>query len=247
MSGGDLTKTLSFIRSSPRKVEDLRPDPKNPRRLHPENQRRLAASLAEFGELGCIVYNRRLKRLVGGHQRMQLLPPDSEVVIQQEFDPPLKDGTASWGFIEAYGERFFYREVDWDRNQHALASIAANNANMQGEFDFPKLAGIVADLEARGVSAKKAGYDEADIQRMLNWTPRAETPAPDETAPNEPASTTDPYLANAVRSIVLYFGDADYAEVLDKLERIAQAQGLPDYTAVVLHLLDHYERCKEAS
>ena len=52
-------------------IKDLAPNPRNPRKLSPEKLKMLKESLLEFGDLGCIIFNRKSQSLVGGHQRLK--------------------------------------------------------------------------------------------------------------------------------------------------------------------------------
>ena len=51
----------------------LRAAPYNPRKIHPESQRRLKKALTRLGMLAPVTWNRRSGNLVGGHQRLKLL------------------------------------------------------------------------------------------------------------------------------------------------------------------------------
>lgn len=226
-----------------RRLADLRADPANPRVLQPENQRRLAESMSAFGDLSGLVYNRQLDLMVGGHQRKGQLSPDARVVVTERYAEPNEVGTVAVGYVEGPdGERWSYREVEWDADKHRLANVAANNRAMQGEFHFPTLADIVADLEGRGIDVAPAGYDRGEIERMLNWTPDEDMTNLETTMVKDPASTIGTYLTNTIKQIILYFGNDEYGSVVDRLDAIAEAEGFANNTAVVMHLLEHYER-----
>ncbi len=51
-------------------VKDLKANPKNPRTISQARLTMLKAALAEFGDLGGIVFNSSIKQLVGGHQHV---------------------------------------------------------------------------------------------------------------------------------------------------------------------------------
>lgn len=119
------------------KLSDLALNPKNPRKITDEKLGQLKKALAAFGDLSGIVYNRRTKQLVGGHQRSKTLDPDSLIVITKKFDKPSKTGTTREGYLEVKGERFSFREVDWDVAREKAANIAANKG--AGQWDLPQL------------------------------------------------------------------------------------------------------------
>ena len=55
------------------KLSDLKPAPYNPRTITPEAVQALQVSLSEFGDISGIVWNKRTKHLVAGHQRLEAL------------------------------------------------------------------------------------------------------------------------------------------------------------------------------
>lgn len=114
-------------------VKSLAQNPKNPRVITDEKLDQLTRSMEAHGDISGVVFNRRTGHLVGGNQRSKGFDSSSHLVISKRFDPPTKKGTVAIGYVEQDGERFSYREVDWDENQETAAMIAANkNA---GEWD----------------------------------------------------------------------------------------------------------------
>lgn len=63
------------------KLEDLKGNPKNPRKVTEAKLAQLKRSLEEFGDLGGVVWNRRTKRLVSGHQRLKGLGFEGKVSL----------------------------------------------------------------------------------------------------------------------------------------------------------------------
>jgi DNA modification methylase len=123
----------------------LRANERNPRKISAEQKRMLKAALAEFGDLGGFVFNRRTQRLVGGHQRQSVIPADSKIKILRQYSTPSRTGTMAEGFVTAHGERFSYREVEWTEKRERMAMVAANK--IQGEFDDSKLPILLSDLD----------------------------------------------------------------------------------------------------
>ena len=58
-----------------------RPNPSNPRKIHPQDLDKLRKSLATFGDLGGIVVNKRTGWLVSGHQRMTAIGDDVVLIV----------------------------------------------------------------------------------------------------------------------------------------------------------------------
>jgi hypothetical protein len=107
----------------------------------------LQNSLEEFGDLSPIVLNIRTGHLLGGHQRTKVLRDkfgDADITITQTYEPATSVGTVREGYVLIDGERFAYREVDFDENRERLANLAANRG--AGDFDEEMLKNWLADL-----------------------------------------------------------------------------------------------------
>jgi hypothetical protein len=107
------------------------------------------------GDLSGVVFNRKTGNLVGGTQRSKKFDKTAEVVITKRFPKPTKVGTVALGYIKFKGERFSYREVEWDKHQEMAASLAANNN--AGEWDQEEL----------GVQLKELGSFDVDYDLDL--------------------------------------------------------------------------------
>ncbi|KKU25466.1 MAG: methylase N-4/N-6 protein, partial [Microgenomates group bacterium GW2011_GWA2_46_16] len=137
------------------KLTDLKPADYNPRTITDEQMERLKKSLAEFGDLSGIVFNRRTGNLVGGHQRLKCLPPDAKIE-KKDLKAKTKTGTIAQGFIIFDGgEKHTYREVDWDEATEKTANIAANKHG--GEWDDDKLGELLKEL------SEMPGFDLDDL------------------------------------------------------------------------------------
>ncbi len=64
---------MKKIRSS---LGQLEGNPKNPRRITDKKLDMLKKAVSEFGDLSGIVFNRTTGQLVGGHQRVKVLPAE---------------------------------------------------------------------------------------------------------------------------------------------------------------------------
>ena len=118
----------------------------------------------EFGDLSGVIYNRRTDRLIGGHQRVTALS-DSEINILNKYDPPTPSGTTSDGFIEINGEKYSYREVDWDESKELAANIAANKS--AGDWDYQKLSEIVLQLDTENFDLELTMFDQSELDRLI--------------------------------------------------------------------------------
>jgi hypothetical protein len=106
-------------------LSQLDPNPKNPRMITGENLRRLRRSVRRFDLVENLVWNRRTKRLVGGHQRMRVLRALNR-------------------------EKAMVCVVDIDEEEEAALMIQLNNPHAQGEFseDLKKLLDDLQDFDS---------------------------------------------------------------------------------------------------
>ena len=150
-----------------RNVEDLKLYHKNPRKITDDQFRQLSISLQELGDLSGIVVNRRTGEIIGGNQRSTFFKENRdrvEIQITEEFETPTPQGTLAYGYVLFQGEKFAYREVDWDEKQSEKANIVANKAG--GVFDFDILANQfnVEDLLGWGFRPIELGIGDSGKQ-----------------------------------------------------------------------------------
>lgn len=141
------------------KLADLNEAPWNPRSATQEELELLKASLLDLGDLSGIIYNQQTGNLAGGHQRTKIfkeIAPDIEIIIDQQFTAPTKQGTVKIGHFIYQGEQYAYREVKWPPEREKLANLAANN--ISGTWDAPKLGLILEKVvqEENGLAHLKA-------------------------------------------------------------------------------------------
>jgi len=147
------------------KLEDLSPNPQNPRRITDDKLKMLKKAIEQFGDISGFVYNQTTKRLVSGHQRKKVIPKDSQITIVNQYSQPTKSGTIADGFIVSNGEKFAYREVLWDETTEKAANIAANQHG--GEFDLIGLASWVNDLDAHNIDLDLLGFDSKELDELM--------------------------------------------------------------------------------
>jgi hypothetical protein len=177
------------------KVKDLKRNERNPRKIGAKQKKALKKSVDKFGDLGGIIYNVRSKRLVGGHQRSSVLSPNDKIEILNKYESPTKSGTVAEGFVVTKGgEKYSYREVDWDKSTESEAMIAANKHSGDWDNDLLRVAmADVSDLEVTGFEAPELeelnieipnlDLDQADSEYVAN-TPQ-ETEQIPTSNPNE--------------------------------------------------------------
>lgn len=129
---------------------DLNPADYNPRKdLQPGDSEyeKLKRSLAEFGYVEPVIWNKTTGHIVGGHQRLKVL--------------------ADLGF-----ESVDCVVVELDETREKALNIALNK--ISGEWDESKLALLIADLDAADFDAELTGFDEDEIQAMIGSLDEAE-------------------------------------------------------------------------
>lgn len=146
-------------------IRDLNPNPRNPRVVSDERLEMLKAALVEFGDLSGFIYNVRTKRLVGGHQRAKVLPKDSKIKIEKKYETPTTKGTTAEGHVSFNGERYKYREVDWDEVREDAALLAANKS--AGEWDDTRVKGILQRLNDFDFDVSLTMFDDFEFKNLL--------------------------------------------------------------------------------
>ena len=146
-------------------LSDLTPHPGNPRKISDQKLEMLKKSLDQFGDLSGIVFNRRSSRLVGGHQRLKVLPKDLPIKITKTYKEPTRTGSVADGYVELDGERYRYREVDWDDPTEKAANIAANQHG--GEWEIPALNDWLNELDALNIPMDVVGFTEREFENLM--------------------------------------------------------------------------------
>jgi hypothetical protein len=142
------------------KIDELSPNKKNPRKMSKDKKALLKKSMEDLGDVSCIGYNRRTKTLWGGHQRRDILK-GSSVKIVNKYDPPQADGTTADGFVVSKsGQKFAFREVDWDQKTEDRALVAANK--ITGEWDTDYLKVFAKDSD---INWADAGFTPEDFKQ----------------------------------------------------------------------------------
>ncbi|MBI2855088.1 MAG: DNA modification methylase [Chloroflexi bacterium] len=122
-------------------IDELRPDPANPRRITDAELEALTRSIREFGLVDPIIARREDKTVIGGHQRLLA------------------------------ARRLGYKEVpvvlvDLSKEQAQLLNITLNK--ISGSWDQELLARLLSDLNtAPGVDISLAGFEADELKKLL--------------------------------------------------------------------------------
>ena len=149
----------------------LNPHERNPNSMTDADKAMLAKSLAEHGDLSGIVWNRANGKLVGGHQRIDVLrrlgSGSVPVAIDRELPKPTAQGTVGWGHIEFAGESYPVRVVEWPEPRHQAAMIAANRFGRIGVDDMATIKDLLQELDDGSLDMELTGYSAAAIEELM--------------------------------------------------------------------------------
>ena len=122
-------------------IDELRPDPANPRRISDDELESLTRSIREFGLVDPIIARREDKTVIGGHQRLvaaRRLGLETVPVVY----------------------------VDLSQEQARLLNIALNK--ISGTWDNELLARLMAELnDVPDVDLTLSGFDDDEIKKLL--------------------------------------------------------------------------------
>lgn len=210
-------------------ISTIKGSSKNPRKITEKMFTLLGETIKEYGDLSGIVVNVRTGEVVGGNQRTAFFKQnekDCSVSVIERFKAPTKQGTVATGYVEFQGEKFAYREVDWDEKKVDRANIIANKVG--GFWDTDMLANQfdIEDLKMGGFEDFELGFFDDEIE-----TDNAD----------DLTKTMDSYLDGSIKQIVLYFKNEEYAELIPRLENLVKEMGFDNYSDLFLQLLNEHE------
>lgn len=127
-------------------IERLIPSDYNPRKnLKPGDPEydKLKRSIEEFGYVEPIIWNKKTKRVVGGHQRLKVL----QEMGMKEVDCVL---------------------VELDEEKEKALNVALNK--ISGDWDKDKLVLIIEDLQGVDFDVSLTGFDTAELDELFKDT-----------------------------------------------------------------------------
>jgi len=156
-------------------IKDLREANYNPRVISAKRLDNLHKSMTTYGDLSGVVFNRKTKNLISGHQRLK--PLRDKGVKTKIVTKPIRDefGTVEEGHIIAKTSagtlRIPLRIVEWsDKKAEMAANIAANAHG--GDFDKSKLGVLLEKLDAgKTFDIELVGLDPLSVRNLLPKMP----------------------------------------------------------------------------
>ena len=186
------------------RLDDLQPDPINPREIDSRSSKGLQSSIKRFGDISGIVLNKRSGYLVSGHQRIDNLKKLFGDEIKMESNE----------IVCPNGWRFPIRVVDWDEKTARAAMVAANSEAIAGTFTTD-IDLLLSDLQ----EVDPESFEELNLDELLIVEPY-EIDEPIEDNFGEVVTET-PGGKKVTKKLWVYF-EADTREQYDwLLERFA--------------------------
>jgi hypothetical protein len=149
-------------------VSDFKSADYNPRYISDTRLKKLKKSIEAFGDLSGVVFNKKTKRLISGHQRLKtLIGVKTFVKTMPHTD---EHGTVEIGHVMAHTSngliKIPLRIVDWSEEKvEKAANIAANSHG--GEFDKEKLRSVLNSLETKTFDIELLGLDPLTISSLI--------------------------------------------------------------------------------
>lgn len=207
-----------------KKISEIKGYKKNPRKITEKMFNLLGETIKEFGDLSGIVVNVNTGEVIGGNQRTNFFKQNAnecEIKIVERFKTATPQGTVATGYVDYNGEKFAYREVDWDTKKSDRANIVANkvggfwdNDMLANEFD-------IEDLKFGGFEEFELGFFNDEIEK--------------EDFSNEVSISG---LNSSEENVIkLIYNDTDYFEILQKMNDLKNSNGLSSNEEVLKFLL----------
>ena len=140
------------------KLTQIEPAEYNPRYITEEAKKKLRNSIETFGLVEPIIINTKNNKIIGGHQRYQILIDmlmEEDNLAEREFDYLIKDD---------YGYIFDFNQLNIKNDDYEKAiNIVLNNPNLMGDYDYPKLGTLFDDLKSNDFNLTFTGFDNLDI------------------------------------------------------------------------------------
>ena len=141
------------------KIKDIVPAEYNPRLISDEEMTKLRSSLKEFGLVDPIVINLKNNRIIGGHQRFDILLAEHNEDKKFNELNLIKLGDIGWVFTDT--------DLHIESEEHEKALNLRLN-NLSGDWDYDKLTSIFQDLQLSGLDVELTGFDDTEIEIMLD-------------------------------------------------------------------------------
>lgn len=140
------------------KITDIKPAEYNPRQITSEELTKLTNSISTFGLVDPIIINLKNNKIIGGHQRYEVLI--NQHMLNNDFYGELnliRMGDIGWIFTETD------LKVEDEDHEKAL-NLALNK--ISGEWDFEKLGEILDELTVNDFNIELTGFDDFEVTEL---------------------------------------------------------------------------------
>ena len=147
-------------------INDIQEDPENPRHISNEALDKLKDSMRLFDDIAGIVWNRRTKQLVAGHQRMKIIRSENSNIDLDE----VRDEKGVLKTLKIKNTPYEIRVVDWPEKKQKAANIIANSPQIQGIFDVNKLIDVIEKNDLSSLPE----YSPFDLHTLPDYVSQVE-------------------------------------------------------------------------
>ena len=140
------------------KITDIKPAEYNPRNISSDELTKLTNSINEFGLVDPIIINLKNNKIIGGHQRYEVLI--NQHMLNNDFYGELnliRMGDIGWIFTET--------DLTVEDEDHEKALNLALN-KISGEWDFEKLGEILDELTVNEFNIELTGFENFEVQEI---------------------------------------------------------------------------------
>lgn len=137
------------------KITDIIPAEYNPRQISDEELTKLSNSINEFGLVDPIIINLKNNKIIGGHQRYDVLI--NQYTLGNNFYAELnllRFGDIGWVFTDT--------DLKIESKEHEKALNLALN-KISGEWDFDKLSEVLEDLKISDFDITLTGFEDMEL------------------------------------------------------------------------------------
>lgn len=138
------------------KLTQIEPAEYNPRTISAEDKQKLRNSLTTFGLVDPIVINLKNNRIIGGHQRYDVLLDmvmESENLAEKEY-VLIKHG--DYGFV-------FEEEAPTLENEDYEKALNLALNKISGDWDYDKLGTLLDELSLTDLDISLTGFDNLEL------------------------------------------------------------------------------------
>lgn len=217
-------------------VDDLRPNPRNPRR-HGQEVMRLARSILRTAWGAPIVAQRSTRRIIGGHGRLEAA---KEILAGIEVDGELRGGHEHLFDRLAPGPGMVpVRWVDVSDAEADAMTLADNARALQGVDDPLAIVEMAQQFGRESETMRDIGFDAETLDAIVKSAGDAVLSTD---TGNTPEDQADGYADRLIKRVTLFFDAESYDRFIESADALLKSRNLEDYTALVVELINDAAR-----